>query len=174
MKKGMKSLSEILNSALAILLAAMSILVLGNVILRYIFHSGIMWSEEMSRYLFVWMIIIGIIVAFKENLHFGVDIVTKALPKTTQKVFAIVSNIIILYILWILLKGSWEMTMLNINTTAPVTGLPLKFVYGGGMVLSISIIVLVVKNIVLILTNREDPSKSTPVTNTSVNDLEKN
>src|SRR2546423_2066887 len=45
----------------------MMILVFGNVVLRYALNSGITMSEEMSRWLFVWMTFLGAIVALKEQ-----------------------------------------------------------------------------------------------------------
>lgn len=56
MKKASRILNIILNVAIAFSLASMAILVFGNVVLRYAFNSGITWSEEMSRFLFVWMV----------------------------------------------------------------------------------------------------------------------
>jgi TRAP-type transport system small permease protein len=138
--------SKILNGAIALSLASMAILVFGNVVLRYAFNSGITWSEEMSRFLFVWMVFLGAIGALKDNMHLGVDIVVNALPVKLKKAVFVLSNILVLYVLWLLLVGSWKMTVLNMNSTAPATGLPLAYVYGIGIVTSISMgVILVVK-----------------------------
>lgn len=137
-KKAGKVSNTILNSAIALTLAIMSILVFGNVVLRYAFNSGITWSEEMSRFLFVWMVFLGAIAALKDNMHLGVDLVVNALPLKLKKVVFIISNLLVLYILWLLLEGSWKMTVLNMNSTAPATGVPLSFLYGIGLVTSVS------------------------------------
>lgn len=51
------SLSKlIINVLMALCLTAMAILVFGNVVLRYLFDSGITWSDEMSRFLFVYLV----------------------------------------------------------------------------------------------------------------------
>lgn len=135
-----------LKAIMATSLALMAILIFSNVVLRYVFHSGITWSEEMSRYLFIWLIFLGAISAMKDNEHLGMDMVIKRLPKWMKKICFVISNVLILYVLWLVLDGSWQMTLLNQDSKGPVTGIPLSFVYGIGIVMSISIaLILVVK-----------------------------
>jgi TRAP-type transport system small permease protein len=146
----LKKISKLANGTLNILvvlsLAMMSILVFGNVVLRYIFNSGITWSEEMSRFLFVWMVFLGAIAALRENMHLGVDIVINALPRKAKKVVFIISNLLVLYVLWLLLNGSWKMAVLNMNSKAPATGTPLGLVYGIGVVTSVGMAIIVLTN----------------------------
>jgi TRAP-type C4-dicarboxylate transport system permease small subunit len=142
-----KTFSTILNIAIALSLALMAILVFGNVVLRYAFNSGITWSEEMSRFLFVWMVFLGAIAALKDNMHLGMDIVINFLPKAAKKAAFLLSNALVLYVLWLLLDGSWKMTVLNMNSTAPATGMPLSYLYGIGIVTSISMAVIILINL---------------------------
>nr|WP_251025832.1 TRAP transporter small permease [Bacillus sp. ISL-47] len=128
-------------------MAAMSLSVFGNVVLRYVFNSGLTWSEEMSRYFFVWLVFLGAIAALKDKMHLGVDIVVNALPKGLQKVVFIISNAIVLYLLWLVLEGSWKMTLLNMNSTGPATGMPLSYLYGIGIVSSIWMMVLIIASL---------------------------
>jgi len=51
----------------------MVVLVFTNVVMRYAFNSGITISEELSRWLFVWMTFMGAIVALRERAHLGTD-----------------------------------------------------------------------------------------------------
>jgi TRAP-type transport system small permease protein len=139
--------NKLLNIAIAFSLAAMSIAVFGNVVLRYVFNSGLTWSEEISRYLFVWMVFLGAIAALKDKMHLGVDIVVNALPKRLQKVVFLISNAIVLYLLWLVLQGSWKMTILNMNSTGPATGMPLSYLYGIGIVSSIWMMILIISSL---------------------------
>ena len=70
----------LLRAVIAVLLAAMVVLVFGNVVLRYGFNSGIAISEELSRWLFVWMVFLGAIIGMKAHAHLGVDSLVKVLP----------------------------------------------------------------------------------------------
>jgi hypothetical protein len=71
---------------MAVLLAAMVVLVFGNVVLRYVFNSGIAISEELSRWLFVWMVFLGAIVGLREHAHLGVDSFVKLLSPMGRKI----------------------------------------------------------------------------------------
>ena len=62
-----------LKGVIALCLAVMVVLVFGNVVLRYGFNSGITISEELSRWLLVWLTFLGAIVAVREHTHLGVD-----------------------------------------------------------------------------------------------------
>jgi TRAP-type C4-dicarboxylate transport system permease small subunit len=50
---------RLIEGLIALLLAVMVVLVFGNVVLRYAFNSGISFSEEVSRWLFVWLTFLG-------------------------------------------------------------------------------------------------------------------
>jgi TRAP-type C4-dicarboxylate transport system permease small subunit len=64
---------RLLKFIIVVCLALMVVLVFGNVVLRYAFNSGITVSEELSRWLFVWLIFLGATVAMKEHAHLGMD-----------------------------------------------------------------------------------------------------
>lgn len=62
-----------LSWLMAASLALMVVLVFTNVVLRYAFNSGIAMSEELSRWLFVWLTFLGAVVAMHERAHLGTD-----------------------------------------------------------------------------------------------------
>jgi len=66
-------------------LSGMVVLVFGNVVLRYGFNSGIVISEEASRWLLVWLTFLGAIVALREHRHLGIDTLIKALPPRAKR-----------------------------------------------------------------------------------------
>lgn len=160
MRKAGKALSSLLNFSIAGTLALMSLLVFLNVILRYVFNSGITWSEELSRFLFVWMVFLGAIAALKDNMHLAVTILLDRLPAKAKKFCLVLSHLLILFVLCLLLDGSWKMTVLNLDSKAPATGLPLAFVYGIGMVTGISMAVIVLRRLLRLLLNRGDGGKN--------------
>jgi TRAP-type C4-dicarboxylate transport system permease small subunit len=154
MGKTLKMVNSVLNGAIAFSLAFMAILVFGNVVLRYLFNSGITWSEEMSRFLFVWLTFLGAIGALKDNEHLGVDMFVKQLSPFMKKVVFVITNGLVLYVLWLVLDGSWKMTLINMDSTAPATGMPLAYVYGIGIVMSICMAIIIVFNLYRVLFGR--------------------
>jgi TRAP-type C4-dicarboxylate transport system permease small subunit len=63
-----------------------------------------------------------------------------------------VSNVLMLYALWLLLDGSWQQTLININNKAPATGLSSGWYYGVGIFFSIAAGILVVRNLYEVVT----------------------
>jgi TRAP-type C4-dicarboxylate transport system permease small subunit len=119
---------------MAVLLAAMVVLVFGNVVLRYVFNSGIAISEELSRWLFVWMVFLGAIVGLREHAHLGVDSFVKLLSPMGRKICYALSHALMLYASVLLTEGSWKQTVLNWDTTAPASGLSVGLFYAAGLV----------------------------------------
>ena len=64
---------RLLSVLMVACLALMVVLVFGNVVMRYAFNSGFTLSEELSRWLFVWMTFLGAVVALNERGHLGTD-----------------------------------------------------------------------------------------------------
>ena len=94
-----KKLSFILNNfedlVSALFISITTILVVINIILRYIFNSGLVWSEEVATGCFVWSVFIGAVAVFKHRGHVGVDIIVKKMPETMQKAVTLITDIIL-------------------------------------------------------------------------------
>jgi TRAP-type transport system small permease protein len=129
---------------LVALLALMVILVFGNVLMRYAMNSGITISEELSRWLFVWMTFLGAIVALKEHGHLGTDMLTSRLNFVGKKVCAILAQVLMLYATWLLFSGSLAQARINWDVEAPVTGASVAIFYSSGIVFAVSTGILLV------------------------------
>ena len=113
----------LLKILIALFLAVMVVLVFSNVVLRYVFNSGITVSEEVSRWLFVWLTFLGAIVAMREHGHLGVDSLVKRLPNWGKRACLVTSQVLMLFVTWLLLTGSIEQTIINWEVSAPASGL---------------------------------------------------
>ena len=131
-------LSKVLEALIALCLALMVIMVFGNVVLRYAFNSGIAASEEVSRWLFVWLTFLGAIVALKEHGHLGSDMLVSRLPLWGKKLCLVVGQLLMLYITWLLFEGSLAQVKINWDVEAPVTGASMAVVYSAGLVFSVA------------------------------------
>jgi TRAP-type C4-dicarboxylate transport system permease small subunit len=125
---------KLLTMLSAFLLLLILLLVFGNVVLRYVFNSGIVVSEELSRWFFVWLTFLGAIVALRDGDHLGTDFLVILFPRTGRKVLLGLAQLVMLYVTWLLLQGSWEQAKLNVETIAPVSGLSMSLFYGAGVV----------------------------------------
>jgi C4-dicarboxylate transporter DctQ subunit len=72
--------------ATGLLLAATILFI--NVILRYFFHSGFVWAEELTLYMIIWITFIGASVGVRRRAHLGVTALVDALPALPQRIVA--------------------------------------------------------------------------------------
>ena len=149
-----ESYFKLLRFFIAAALAVMVVLVFGNVVLRYAFNSGITVSEELSRWLFVWLTFIGAIVAMRDRAHLGMDSIVSRLPLLGKKICFVVSNLLMLYVVWLFASGAWQQTIINMDNRAPATGLSSGLYYGIGVFFCISAAAIIVYHLFQIVTGR--------------------
>lgn len=100
--------SELEETAIAILLGLMTIITFINVVLRYGFNTGIIWGLEMTTFLFAWLVLFGISYAVKTTAHLGVDAIINLFSGGTKRVLAIIAGLICVAYAALLLKGAWD------------------------------------------------------------------
>ncbi len=143
-----------LNVVTALALAAMVALVFGNVVLRYAFNSSITVSEEVSRWLFVWITFLGAVVAVREHTHLGTDVVVSRLPPAGKKVCFVLAQLLMLYVCWLVFDGSLEQARINADVLAPSTQLPMSILYYAGVFFAVSAGLMLLLDLWLLLTRR--------------------
>ena len=143
-----------LDALCALLMGAMVVLVFGNVVLRYFFSTGWLISEEISRWMFVWMVFMGSVVVMRERGHMGTDMVVVRLPAWAQRLCLVMVQIIMLYITWLMLSGGWSQVVVNRETEAPVSGLSVSIFYFSGVMFAASTVVILLHQFWLTVTGR--------------------
>ncbi len=128
---------QLLEHLVVLCLLAMVIMVFGNVVMRFGFNSGILISEEMSRYAFIWLTYIGAMVAMREGGHLGVDTFVKLLPLWGKKLCVFLSESLMLFCNALFLWGTFKMHDLQVTNISPVAGLSMIWIYGLGYVVSV-------------------------------------
>ena len=125
---------RVFSFAMVVCLALMVVMVFGNVVLRYGFNSGITMSEELSRWVFVWMVFLGAVVALRAGAHLGTDSLVSRLPVAGKKICLGASHLLMLYTCWLMIKGAWEQTVINWGTTSAVMEASMAYFYVSGVV----------------------------------------
>ena len=68
------------NAALVILLGSMMLLAVGQIVLRELFDSGIIWADELIKLIVLWLAMVGSIAACRDNRHIRIDALSQVLP----------------------------------------------------------------------------------------------
>jgi TRAP-type C4-dicarboxylate transport system permease small subunit len=123
---------------LVIMLSLMVIMVFGNVVLRYGFNSGLISSEELSRFLFIWVTFLGAIVAMRDNAHLGLDTLIRVLPGAGKRFCFALSNVLMLGCCVLMFYGTFKQHGINATTRSAVTEIPMSWVYGIGYITSLA------------------------------------
>lgn len=77
---------------LVVLMTAATLIVAAQIATRYLFHVPLPWSEEVARYLFIWLVWVGASYATKERKHICIDVVVSRLPRAGKKTCALIST----------------------------------------------------------------------------------
>lgn len=129
MKQLLKSIpkdGEVILSA-CFLTITVAVVVL-NVILRYLFQSGLFWVEEVATTCFIWSVFIGAAAAYRHKMHIGIDLITKLFPQKTRDIISIVISILMVLINGYITYLSTLFIQQNRLKRTPVLDIPALYV----------------------------------------------
>jgi TRAP-type C4-dicarboxylate transport system permease small subunit len=154
MERGIGWLIRLIEIGLVILLGGMAAMVFINVVLRYGFNTGITFSEEAARYFFVWLTFIGAVVTFRENAHLGVETMVRLFGRRGRLVCMLITNLLIILCMVVLFRGTWLQAPINASMVAPVTGMPMIWIFGVTFFTSVGIGLIALVRVARILTGK--------------------
>lgn len=93
-----------------------------DIIPRYI------WTEEMSRFVFIWMVMLGAMVGVRERLHFDVDVWPDLRPRT-EALLRIVANVFVLAFALVFIWWGWQFTAFGWEQTSEIADLPMWVIF---------------------------------------------
>lgn len=91
---------------MATLLAFMTCLTFTQVVLRYVFNSGWIWSLEATTYAFGWLVLIGMSYGVRTRAHISVNLFTNKLPERIRRYIALLAVGICLFYSGLMIYGS--------------------------------------------------------------------
>ena len=132
MRKLVDILDVILKNVLIVLMAAMVAAVSWQVISRYVFSSPSSWTEEVARFLMIWIGVLGSSYAFRTGVHLGLDILPKKLTgRSAELLKQFTAFVVVLFSVTVLIVGGGSLVSLTweLRQYSAVLGLPIAFVY---------------------------------------------
>jgi TRAP-type transport system small permease protein len=145
---------KLLDYTMAVFLGLMVLMVFGNVVLRYGFNSGIAISEELSRWLFVWVTFMGAVVALKERAHLGTDMLLARLSLLGKKICLGISLVLMLGLCGVLFKGAWEQTKINATSMSAAMEVSMGIFFSTGLMFSILGGLIIARDLYRLLTGQ--------------------
>lgn len=132
----------------AILLGVMALIIFAEVLSRYIFQTSIPWSEELGRFLFIWVTFVGAIIAGRNNEHIGIDFFQNILGVKLKKIVKIISLLITSFFFGMLAYLGISVFGKLMSQTSPAMELPIGIPYLGIIIGSLMLSLLYALRIV--------------------------
>lgn len=144
-------LEKIEKAILVITIALMVLVMLYQVILRYVFSQANSWSEELTRYLFILNVMLASAIAVRRNSHLQIDILLNKMKPKTRAVFTLISTLVGLVFMGYLLKASIDIcfyTQRNISAGLHISmSIPYAVIPVGVALMMLASVEVILKNI---------------------------
>ena len=111
------------------MMAVMVLLVFMNVVSRYIFNHSIIWAEEVSQYLMVWVAFLAAGLALREGRHVAIEILQDRLPSTTRRMTRHFVALLLVVFMGILIVLGFQFAHFAWDQESPVLNIPLGIPY---------------------------------------------
>ena len=129
MKKNiLKTLDRIEETALVAMFVAMVGIIFFQVIMRYVFNNSLSWSEELGKFLFVWISWLGISIGHKRKEHIRITLLVDKLPHKLKMICEAASELILIVICGITMY--YGVIMLGIQKNVPYAGIKISTSWG--------------------------------------------
>lgn len=124
-----RALRHPLETAVCGLLIAMTTVVFSQVVARYVFEAPLSWSEELARFLLMWLSMLSAAYAFKTKSHFALRVVVGKLSKSAQRIMALFVHGVVAIFFAILLYFSIVFVNGVEGHIAPALQIPMQIPY---------------------------------------------
>jgi len=108
------------SGALFFILLAMGLVLGVNIILRFVFESPIAWANVVTRYAYIYVVLLGTAVSYIEGSHAQIDFIYNSVPKGVQGFFDLVHCLAMLFLCAILLVQGIKHVMTMWPVHSPV------------------------------------------------------
>lgn len=130
MKRLLDAYYRFLKLALILLMAVLIVPVTLQIFARYLdFVPRYIWTEELSRFCFIWVIMVGSMIAMRDNDHFNVDLLPEAKSKTARALANLFVDAMSLVLALIFVFWGWPLVKFGLLQTSEMANLPMVFIY---------------------------------------------
>jgi TRAP-type C4-dicarboxylate transport system permease small subunit len=122
-------LGTVERAVLAMAVLIMFIVICCQVLFRYLLHQPSPWTEELARYLFIWVSMIGAAYGVNTQAHFGFELLVKRLSPRLQRVGHYAIQLCMGLLVFVLIYYGMRMVAVVSFQVTPALQLPMRYVY---------------------------------------------
>lgn len=125
-------LDRVLGTLVSILMAALVVDVVWQVVTRFLLPQPSSFTDELARFLLIWVGLLGAAYASGQRLHLAIDLVSGGLtPRRRQLLGVVIESVVLAFAVGVLLVGGWKLVSLTLllGQSSAALGVPLGYVY---------------------------------------------
>ncbi|HLT59499.1 MAG TPA: TRAP transporter small permease [Limnochordales bacterium] len=137
-------LDRVARAVVAVLIGAMSIILIAQVFFRYVLQNSLPWSEEIARYLFVWASLLGASIALRLRFHPGLTLLVDRLPVKYRAGVGVLAHGLVLVLLLVVAREGFLIGRMNAWQRSPAVGIPMTYPYAavwvGALIMAVHVL----------------------------------
>ena len=154
-------IEKVCGAVCVICFVAMTVVAIMGVFFRYVMQSPFMWTEEVARYLMVWLGFTAINIAMRQDRHIKVEVLPKLVPAVAAKIIGYLVDALMVFFFFVLLKQGY-LLMINNIMTASTFNLSMSWILAAvpaaAALTLIQLFLRIIKNIFSEFEHRPEPS----------------
>lgn len=111
-----------------VLMSVMAVIIFIQVVARYVFHNSLSWSEELARYIFIWLVYLGISYGCQMRKHIKIDAALGLFPKKVRKYVVIIGDLVFLFFACYIAYTGLAYSLKQTRVSSAMS-IPFKYVY---------------------------------------------
>ncbi len=169
MSKLMNAIDRTIETLTFVIFLAIVLVGTAQVFNRYFLNYSLSWSEEFQRYGQIWIVFLGIPIAYRRGMHIGLETLHGIMAVRGRRTFALAVDLLWIVLGGAILAGMWRLSVPLAFQTSPGMGLPMDWVYGGIDLGAAYIILVAIRRIARNLTGQDpelyadEPSIGEPI-----------
>ncbi len=129
LKKTGHILTKIEDTFLVVCFSTIAIVLFLQIIFRYFLNSPLIWTEELSRYLLVWITFFGINYGLRRDVHIKMEFFFNKMPASVQQLTTILTQALMVYFMVILFSPTLDFVRMQMNIESSAMQISMGIVY---------------------------------------------
>jgi len=137
-------------AVLVTLVAVMTLVVFLQVVYRYVLIQPLYWSEELARYLFIWLSILGATLGLQKRGHFGLDFFYRMVPDQQRRFLQFLIDLLVGGVILVILIQGVKLVQATVLQKSPAMEISMGWAYAclpvGAGLMVIHLLVIIIKD----------------------------
>jgi TRAP-type C4-dicarboxylate transport system permease small subunit len=151
-EKGFDYFEKALNLVCRIFVGAIVAIIFYAVVMRYVFQRPPFWAEELSRFIFIWIIMLGAVLVTRDQSHIEFVMLIDLLPKRLKFILVNLIRLLMILFCWVMVQQGLKIYPIVAEANSPTFGISMGWLYlsipVGGLLMGICILENIIKSVV--------------------------